>query len=442
MRCEDPEFIVSGTVESGKSHPLLQRLYQFHCEIPNLVSFICRKKKVDMRKSILDQWEHEVLPYPIHDPRSPCVPYGGHNPSAYLWKNGGTTYCFGMREAEAFLGARFDIGYVCQAEQLTLDDWEFLAHRTGRAGNYKDVHGNPKGQIFADANPDVGRHWVVLRIAEGKLTNFKVSFRDSIIFYRDGDWTEYGKQRVALLKETITGIRYRRLILGEWCNAEGVIFPEFDEAVHVVDTIPDWVYTAPVYIGIDYGHTSPLSAVWLAHNESTDELLAFQEWSHTTTLIEDHIDAIQKHSDDFDITFRVSDHDSQMNHQLSKAGIATENADKGKGSILRGLDFMRLRLRKGTLKFYKGMLLKEDPVLKERNAPLDAIAEMSLYRHKPIEKHTGDSTKDDLPMEGQSDHRIDAIRYVVDRVDMETPLMVKSTVAQMDTGQWTRFGGR
>ena len=436
MKCPDKEFVTVGSIESGKSHPMLQRLYQFHCEVPNLVSFICRKKKVDMRKSILDQFELEILPYPVYDPRSPCIPHGGKNPSSYHWKNGGITYIFGVQEAQSMLGARFDVGYVCQAEQLTLPDWEFLSHRTGRAGNLTDKNGDPYGQIWADANPDVSRHWLPQRIREGKITEFKTSFKDNIMFYRDGDWTTHGKNRTAHLKSTITGIRYRRLILGEWIAAEGSIFPEFDENIHIVETLPDWINDAVIYQGIDYGHSSVFTCVWVAHNLATDEMIAFKEWSYSGRLIEDHISAIKKGNRGMDISLRVSDHDSQMNHQLEVAGLGTENADKDPGSILRGLDLMRIRLRNGTLKFFKGMLIEEDPVITERNDPRDAIEEMILYRHKPLEKHIGDSKVDDLPDKGQSDHRIDAIRYIIDKVDTFAPLEIETTTAEINTG-WT-----
>ena len=436
MRCQDPEFIVAGTIESGKTHPLLQRLYQLHCKIPNLVSFICRKQKVDMRKSVLDQWEHEVLPYAVHDPRSPCKPYGGNNPSQYDWKNGGITYCFGMQEAKALLGARFDVGFICQMEQLTLEDFEFLSHRTGRAGNWRDSAGNPRGQVWADANPDVSQHWIPKRVREGKLTYFKTGFEDNIMFFRDGAYTAHGSRRVAHLKETITGIRRKRLIEAEWSNAEGVIFPEFDEEIHVIDKLPDDILNWRLYQGIDYGHSAPLVVVWIAHHRETDEMIVFREWRHSNTLIEDHIDMIHTYSKGMEIDLRICDHDSQMNHQLDAAGLGTDAADKTDGSILRGLDLIRSRLRKRTLKFYSKMAIKDDPILIDRNAPLNAITEFSLYRHKPIEKQTGDSTKDDLPMLGQSDHAIDAIRYVIDQVDTDIPLGFDVHVAEIDFKNW------
>ena len=437
MRSRKPEFVVAGTVESGKSNPMLHRLYQLHCVIPGLITFICRKRRVDMRKSIIDQFENEVLPYPTSHPLSPCRAYGGHNPSAYLWQNGGITYCFGIQEAGAMLGAQFDAGYVCQAEQLSQEEWEFLAHRCGRAGNWI-VAGERYGQIWGDANPDVAHHWIPARAETGQLQLFSVGFEDNILFYQGGAWTDYGTNRTAHLKSTMTGVRYRRLILGEWCSSEGLVFPEFDPSVHVIDFLPPDIETWDFYLGIDYGHAGPFVACWFAYNATEDLLISMQEWRYTNTLIEDHIAAIRKYSGNRNIVLRVSDHDSQMNHQLANAGIPTENADKSPGSVLRGLDLIRLRLRDRRLLIYRHQLIERDPILEERQAVRDGIEEMQDYRHKPIEKHVGDSTKDDVPLKG-NDHWIDLTRYVLDKIDTSMTLTVPTTIAQPNLSEWHRW---
>ena len=391
-----------------------------------------------MKRSVLDQFTLEILPYHIDDPRSPCRSYGGENPKFYVWANGGLTYIFGMQEAVSLLGARFDAGFVCQAEQLTIEDWEFLSHRTGRAGNWLDHNNRPRGQIWADCNPDSAGHWIPQRVADGKLTLFEAKFKDNIMFFRDGDWTPHGEARVQHLRETITGPRALRLIEGKWASAEGAIFPEFHEKQHVIDELPPGIESWPVYMGIDYGHSDPTVCAWIAHNPATDEMICFKEWRMSNTLIEDHIEAIHKHSEGLNVTLRVSDHDSQMNHQLKAAGLGTRNASKEAGSVLRGLDLIRKRLHRGTLKFFRRMLVKEDPLIKQRNEPRDGIVEFGLYKHKPKSKHVGDSKKDDLPDTGQSDHFIDAVRYVIDRIDTRKSLEVKGRIVSLDFNNWKK----
>ena len=126
-----------------------------------------------------------------------------------------------------------------------------------------------------------------------------------------------------------------------------------------------------------------------AHNKVTDVLISVQEWRYTTTLIRDHISKIHEYTGKRNIILRVSDHDSQMNRELQDGGIPTEPADKGKGSILRGLDLIRLRLRDRRLLLYRHQLIERDPILEERQAVRDGIEEMQGYRHKPVEQHMG-----------------------------------------------------
>ena len=440
MKCKAPEFIVAGTVESGKTHPMLHRLYRLHCEIPNLVTFIARKQRVDMRKSVLDQFENEVLPYNPQHPSSPCKVYGGNEPREYHWHNGGKTHIFGIDKPEALLGSLFDAGYVCQAEQLSLQEWEMLSHRCGRAGNWI-LDGKRFGQLWADCNPDVASHWILKREAQGKLKMFQVSFKDNIIFFQDDDWTELGTQRKSLLERTMTGTNHRRMILGEWCSSEGLVFPEFDPQVHIINELPEWVYNDPKtlwYLGVDYGHSSAFVACWFAYNRQTDVLISVLEWRKAETLIRDHIAKIKEVSKDKHIANRISDHDSQMNHELSAAGIPTEPANKGAGSILRGLDLMRIRLRDKKLLLYKDQLIERDPLLEQRHAVRDGIEEIQNYRHKEEKKHVGDSTKDDVPIKGD-DHWIDVARYVIDFLDNNTRLMVEPRIASANQSKWRRF---
>ena len=53
---------------------------------------------------------------------------------------------------------------------------------------------------------------------------------------------------------------------------------------------------------------------------------------------------------------------------------------------------------------------------------INGIEEMLGYRHKPIEQHVGDSTKDDIPMKGD-DHWIDPVRYVINKIDNSMSLL-------------------
>jgi PBSX family phage terminase large subunit len=72
---------------------------------------------------------------------------------------------------------------------------------------------------------------------------------------------------VETLKQTLTGVYYRRYYLGEWCLAEGAIFEFFDKKLHVVRKPPRsaefWL------VGIDYGASNPFAAVLIGYNSGS-----------------------------------------------------------------------------------------------------------------------------------------------------------------------------
>src|SRR3546814_16816092 len=75
-------------------------------------------------------------------------------------------------------------------------------------------------------------------------------------------WTSEGERYLAELRN-LTGVQRQRLLDGRWVAAEGIIWPEFDPAVHLVDRfdIPDdWTR----YWTVDFGYIHPLVAQWWA----------------------------------------------------------------------------------------------------------------------------------------------------------------------------------
>ena len=65
-------------------------------------------------------------------------------------------------------------------------------------------------------------------------------------------------------KNTYAGVFYRRYILGEWCVADGLVYPMFDKAKHVAtEQHSGGVY----YISIDYGTLNPTAmGLWQLRN--------------------------------------------------------------------------------------------------------------------------------------------------------------------------------
>lgn len=84
--------------------------------------------------------------------------------------------------------------------------------------------------------------------------------------------TEAYKQE---LRTTYSGVFYRRMILGEWCLAEGVIYDMFSSALCLVDSVPE---ITKYFVACDYGTASTF--VLLLFGVGVDGVVyILNEWS-------------------------------------------------------------------------------------------------------------------------------------------------------------------
>ena len=112
-----------------------------------------------------------------------------------------------------------------------------------------------KGDVFGTMTPLSGRTWVYDEIYLNKYDNKEV-------WYEQMEWSDnpyLDKEEIALLssgmsEESLDSCRY-----GRFSGSGGLVYPEFDESVHVIDPFdvpPEW----QDIISIDPGLKNPLSA--------------------------------------------------------------------------------------------------------------------------------------------------------------------------------------
>lgn len=125
--------------------------------------------------------------------------------------------------------------------------------------------------MFHDLNPKAPGHWYydILDFHE------KQQRHDPTYGYNYGHFTIADNMSIsdAQLRQILktydkTTVWYKRDILGQRCIAEGLVYPMFDEAVHVVGEIP-WqaLQRGRWFISVDYGTVNPTSAgLWCLWN--------------------------------------------------------------------------------------------------------------------------------------------------------------------------------
>jgi len=423
-KCKDPEVIISGPAETGKTRTALEKLDGLMWRYPGAQAIIVRKTYKSLKTSVLITFERKVLG--AWDPtandgegsfdqrKTPVQKIGGEHVEGYIYPNGSRIYLGGMDVPDKVLSSEWDVVYINQAEELTLNDWEIITTRTtGRAGNM------PYAQVMADCNPGAPTHWIRDRAAKGRLTFFESRHEDNPTLYDPITHaiTEQGKRSLSVL-DNLTGVRYLRLRKGKWAAAEGAVYEEFDRAVHIINSFPipdDWVR----FRAIDFGYTNPFVCQWWAMDPD-GRLYLYREIYKTRTLVEDHARQINQLSQNERIHATIADHDAEDRATLERYGIPTIAAMK---AVSLGIQAVQTRLRKAgdgkpRIFIMAGALVEADPSLIADKKPTCTEQELESYIWTPSKD--GKPNKE-APLK-ENDHGMDPMRYLVAYVDEIHPI--------------------
>jgi phage terminase large subunit len=265
----DPEVIVEGSAETGKTLAACWKLHLLALKYPASQWVIVRKIQRDLYGSVLQTWERVIRAAPV-------TTYGGEKPEKYQYNNGATVWVAGMDNPGKVLSSERDGMYVNQAEQLVLDDWESLTTRT--TGRNAVV---PFPQLFGDCNPGGSKHWIQERSKSKVLRLIHTTHRDNPTLYtEDGQLTAQGQRTIDRLGN-LSGIRRKRLFEGIWATAEGVVYDTFDPNVHV-KTRPDSEMVS-WYLAMDEGYTNP-AVILLIGLDSDGRWHVAREWYERNQL--------------------------------------------------------------------------------------------------------------------------------------------------------------
>ncbi len=416
---QDSEVLISGPSGTGKSRAVLEKINVMALENPGMRGLMLRKTGVSFTSSGLVTWRRDVIP---ELKEAGVVEYYGgsrEEPAQYRYANGSTVEIGGMDKASKIMSTEYDIIFVQEATELTLDDWESLTTRL-RNGVVSFQ------QIVGDANPDADTHWLKKRCDAGQTKILHSRHEDNpILFDNDGELTTMGAAYITKL-DALTGVRKRRLRHGEWSSAEGVVYEEWDSAIHLIDSfeIPDdWSR----YWVIDFGMTNPFVCQWWAEDDD-GRIYLYREWYRTQWLVSEHVvamlAAVTKPTDEDDDKVEwtepkpraiICDHDAEGRAQLVRAlGIGTVTAKK---KVANGIQAVKARLKvaddgKPRLFVMRDALIERDPLLVEATKPTCFIEEIGAY----VWDQTPGRPPKETPIK-RDDHSVDCARYMVAHLD-------------------------
>jgi PBSX family phage terminase large subunit len=255
----------------------------------------------------------------------------------------------------------------------------------------------PHSMGFAAMNPSHPNHKIKKWIdkAESNDPNYY-----SLHFTLDDNpyVDEVYKQRI---RDSLSGLFYKRNYLGLWCLAEGAIFDFFDYNIHVLPRPP----TAGEYwiAGIDYGAVNPFACVLVGvstgrYTQSGKRMWVEKEYywdpkkmSRQKTNSE-FADDIQAFLEPYDVkSLYIDPSAASFKVELRKRGIHVVDANN---DVENGIHMMTSEMKKGNLY-----------VCSECKNTIREI-EGYVWDNKAAERGYDEPVKKD-------DHAVDALRYVI-----------------------------
>jgi len=356
-------------------------------------------------------------------------------------------YLGSLEEPGRLFSTEWDIVYVQEAVEISLDAWEkFGRGLRGRAC--------PFTLLMGDTNPGPVGHWVQKRMQSGRTTELFVRHRDNVALWdaENERWHPYGETFLKRLKATCASDHnYRRLVLGEWTTASGAVWPEYDPKVHVTSLERDLhgnveerelrrLDVREFYAGLDFGYGAPgcLTVAGFTGNRSLYQVAEvyqrgkLQDW-WGNVLAEIHAQ--------YPITtvFADAENKEMIDYLNDRLGVARQGSTaivvpikKGPGSVQKGLDIVRRRMSRTDggpkLFFDSGALIGEpEEAMVLAGLPVSVRDEIPLYTFARLRALKNDDLTDgekaqDKPDKDAHDHGCDATRYLCVGVENLEPI--------------------
>lgn len=396
-------MLLTGSAGGGKSRIASEKVHAYCMKYPGSVAICLRKAREYAAKSV-------VFALKAAQGDDPNVVYRTGE-MIFHYANGSKIFIAGLSDEKQRQAVRSingngsaDIIWCEEANAFKEDDHnELLARLRGQAADWR--------QIIYSTNPDTPTHWIKRRLMDGGEASVYFS-KAADNFYNPAEYLD--------TLDGMTGVMKLRLALGKWVQADGVVYPQFSDEIHVIDSFPipaDWRR----FRVIDFGYTNPLVCQWWAM-DSDDRMYLYRELYHTKRTVRTHAAQIKSYSDGEEMESTVCDHDAEDRATLAEEEIANTAADK---SVTVGIQKVSERLKvqpdgKPRLYLMRGALIEIDPWLDDLNKPTSTIAEMPGY----VWQKTADGKPVKEQPRKENDHGADAMRYAVMYADSRVPIFL------------------
>lgn len=280
----------------------------------------------------------------------------------YEFANGSSIEFFSADNASKLRGARRDILYINECNNVTFDAYLELSIRT-------------KKEIYLDFNP-ANEFWVHTELKDEPDADF------IILTYKDNEALDESivrqieKNRDKAATSSYWANWWRVYGLGEVGSLEGVVFDNWKE----IDKIPDEARL--VGIGLDFGYTNDPTAAIEIYNWNGQRIV--NEIVYRTGMLNSDIAKILPSG----VTIYADSSEPKSIDEIRRYGKTIKGVTKGKDSIKYGIDVMQ---RQSYL-----VTKQSTNLIKELRSYCWDVDKNGVRQNNPV---------------GGNDHAIDALRY-------------------------------
>ena len=233
----------------------------------------------------------------------------------YHFKNGSVVEFFSADDASKLRGARRDILYINECNNVTFEAYNELSIRT-------------KKEVYLDFNP-ANEFWVHKELKDEPDTDF------IILTYKDNEAldesivTQIEKNRDKAATSSYWANWWRVYGLGQVGSLEGVVFNNWKE----IDTIPKEAKL--IGIGLDFGYTNDPTAAIEIYNYNGTRIV--NELVYRTGMVNSDIAKILPSS----VVIYADSSEPKSIEEIRRQGKTIKGVTKGADSINYGIDVMQ-----------------------------------------------------------------------------------------------------
>jgi phage terminase large subunit len=233
----------------------------------------------------------------------------------YQFLNGSSFEFFSADDSSKLRGARRDVLYINECNNVTFESYNELAIRTKKA-------------IYLDFNP-ANEFWVHTELKDEQDSDFL------ILTYKDNEALDNSivqqieKNRLKAETSAYWSNWWRVYGLGEIGMLEGVIFSNWK----TIDILPKEANL--IGIGLDFGYTNDPTAIIEIYNYNGQRII--NELKYQTGMLNSDIaNALPKH-----VPVYADSSEPKSIEEIKRYGITIKGVTKGKDSINYGIDVMQ-----------------------------------------------------------------------------------------------------